>query len=217
MRGRTCATTTAQCAPCSTSRARKPSTSTCSSGIHAAFVRGFPVECEVIGPSEAIGAEVLRHDPLAVALVILMIEWMTQHHYLGSIRDDGDSTRCSRASEESLDGGGAARQARHADRRRARGGSRPKSRSTRRSTNSSRSAPFSTAASSSRPSFNLDALEKLIGRKLENRDAIEEQQHQAARWTYIGSGMVHERFKATLLSISANAAARIAEAAPVFA
>ena len=44
----------------------------------------------MIGPSEAIGAEVLRHDPLAVALVILMIEWMTQQHYLGSIRDDGD-------------------------------------------------------------------------------------------------------------------------------
>src|SRR5437868_14893808 len=55
-----------------------------------AFVRGFPVECQMIGPSEAIGAEVLRHEPLAVGLVILMIEWMTQQHYLGSIRDDGD-------------------------------------------------------------------------------------------------------------------------------
>ena len=32
---------------------------------HAAFVRGFPVEVEFIGPSEAIGAEILRHDPLA--------------------------------------------------------------------------------------------------------------------------------------------------------
>src|SRR3954466_3900071 len=58
--------------------------------FHQAFVRGFPVECQVIGPSEAISAEVLRHDPLAVALLILMIEWMTQQHYLGSIRDDGD-------------------------------------------------------------------------------------------------------------------------------
>ena len=34
--------------------------------FHAAFVRGFPVEPQLIGPSEAIGAEVLRHDPLAV-------------------------------------------------------------------------------------------------------------------------------------------------------
>src|SRR3954463_5446826 len=58
--------------------------------FHEAFVRGFPVKCEMIGPSEAIGAEVLRHDPLAVGLVILMIEWMTQQHYLGSIRDNGD-------------------------------------------------------------------------------------------------------------------------------
>ena len=56
----------------------------------AAFDRNFATPCKVIGPADAIGAEVLRHDPLAVGLVILMIEWMTQQHYLGSIRDDGD-------------------------------------------------------------------------------------------------------------------------------
>ena len=65
--------------------------------------------------------------------------------------------------------------------------------------------------------FNLDALEKVIGRKVENRAAILDQQHQAARWTYIGSGMVHERFKATLENLSPNAAKRIADAAPIFA
>jgi hypothetical protein len=64
--------------------------------------------------------------------------------------------------------------------------------------------------------FNLDALENAIGRKIENRDAVIAQQHQAARWTYIGSGMVHERFVSTLESLSPNAAARIAEAAPIF-
>jgi hypothetical protein len=58
--------------------------------FHEAFTRGFPVECQLVGPPEAIVAEVLRHDPLAVALVILMIEWVTQQHYLGSIRDDGE-------------------------------------------------------------------------------------------------------------------------------
>jgi hypothetical protein len=42
--------------------------------FHEAFKRGFPVECEMIGPSEAIGAKVLAHDPLAVGLIILMIE-----------------------------------------------------------------------------------------------------------------------------------------------
>ena len=32
----------------------------------------------------------LAMTTLAVGLVILMIEWMSQQHYLGSIRDDGD-------------------------------------------------------------------------------------------------------------------------------
>ena len=55
-------------------------------------------------------------------------------------------------------------------------------------------------------------------------EAIEKDANQAkvafnvtTRWTYIGSGMVHERFKATLEAISPRAAARIAEAAPLFA
>ena len=65
--------------------------------------------------------------------------------------------------------------------------------------------------------FNLDALEKVIGRRLDDRDALHAQQHQAARWTFIGSGLVHDRFKATLDAISPRAAARIAEAAPLFA
>ena len=58
--------------------------------FHAAFTRGFPVECKIIGPPESIRDEVLRHEPLPVALAILMIEWMTQAHYVGMIRDDGD-------------------------------------------------------------------------------------------------------------------------------
>ena len=58
--------------------------------FHRRFTDGFGTPCEAIGPAEAIAAEVLRHDPLAVALVILQIEWMTQRHYLDSVRDDGE-------------------------------------------------------------------------------------------------------------------------------
>jgi hypothetical protein len=65
--------------------------------------------------------------------------------------------------------------------------------------------------------FNLDALELAIGRKVENREELLAQQHQAARWTYIGSGMVHERFRNSLHAISPRAERRIAEAAPIFA
>jgi hypothetical protein len=185
--------------------------------FHEAFVRGFPVECAMIGPSEAIGAEVLRHDPLAVGLVILMIEWMTQAHYLGSIRDDGDLDPLFK----SLMKNHWMEEAQHAkldtlivD---ALAEGRTEEQIDKAIDEFFEIGGFLDEGLKTQAGFNLDALEKAIGRKLENRDEIIAQQHQAARWTYIGSGMVHERFKATLESLSPRAAERIAEAAPVFA
>lgn len=55
----------------------------------AAFEMGFGSPCEVIGPPQAIADFVLQHSPLGVALVTLHIEWMTQHHFLDSVRNSG--------------------------------------------------------------------------------------------------------------------------------
>jgi hypothetical protein len=185
--------------------------------FHQAFVRGFPVECQMIGPSEAIGAEVLRHDPLAVGLVILMIEWMTQQHYLGSIRDDGDLDPLFK----SLMKNHWMEEAQHAkldtlivD---ALAEGRSEAQIDQAIDEFFEIGGFLDDGLKMQAGFNLDALERAIGRKVENRDEILAQQHQAARWTYIGSGMVHERFKEALQAISPRAAERIAEAAPVFA
>jgi len=185
--------------------------------FHDAFVRGFPVECQVIGPSEDIGAEVLRHDPLAVGLVILMIEWMTQEHYLGSIRDDSDLDPLFK----SLLKHHWMEEAQHAkldtlivD---ALGEGRSEAEIDKAIDEFLEIGGFLDNGLKVQAGFNLDALEKAIGRKLENREEVEAQQHQAARWTYIGSGMVHERFKASLEALSPNAAKRLAEVAPVFA
>lgn len=185
--------------------------------FHDAFVRGFPVECQMIGPSEAIGAEILRHDPLSVALIVLMIEWMTQQHYLGSVRDDGDldplfksllrhhwMEEAQHAKLDTLIVDALAEGRSEAEIDRAIDGF-------------FEIGAFLDSGLGAQAGFNLDALVTAIGRKLDDREAIQEQQHQAARWTYIGSGMVHERFKATLESISPHAAARIADAAPLFA
>ncbi|HEX7829709.1 MAG TPA: hypothetical protein VF787_08635, partial [Thermoanaerobaculia bacterium] len=49
------------------------------------FDNGFGTKCEVIGPADAIGRAILAHHPLAVALNILHIEWMTQRHYTDSV------------------------------------------------------------------------------------------------------------------------------------
>ena len=185
--------------------------------FHRAFVHGFPVECQLIGPSEDIGAEVLRHDPLAVGLVILMIEWMTQQHYLGSIRDDGDIDPLFK----SLMKHHWMEEAQHAkldtlivD---ALAEGRSEDEIDKAIDEFFEIGAFLDAGLKQQAMFNLDALEKVIGRKLENRHEILDQQHQAARWTYLGSGMVHERFKESLATLSPRAAERIAEAAPLFA
>ena len=184
---------------------------------HTAFVRGFPVECQMIGPSEAIGAEVLKHDPLAVGLVILMIEWMTQQHYLGSIRDDGDIDPLFK----SLMRHHWMEEAQHAKLDTLIVDALAKGRTEEQIDKAIDEffeiGGFLDDGLKVQAGFNLDALEKAIGRKIENRDEVLGQQHQAARWTYIGSGMVHERFKNTLNSMSRRAAERIAEAAPLFA
>ena len=184
--------------------------------FHAAFVRGFPVECRVIGPSSDIGAEVLRHDPLAVGLVILMIEWMTQQHYLGSIRDDGDldplfkGLMLNHWKEE----------AQHAKLDtlivEALAEGRTEQQLDKVMDAFFEIGGFLDQGLKQQAAFNLDALEKAIGRKVDNRPELLAQQHQAARWTYIGSGMVHERFRGTLDAMSPRAAARIAEAAPLY-
>jgi len=185
--------------------------------FHEAFVRGFPVKCEVIGPSKAIGDKILTHDPLAVGLVILMIEWMTQQHYLGSIRDDGDIDPLFK----SLMRHHWMEEAQHAKLDtlivEALAEGRSEQQIDKAIDEFFEIGAFLDDGLKQQAGFNLDALEKAIGRKLDDRDGILAQQHQAARWTYIGSGMVHERFKATLEAISPRAAERIAEAAPLFA
>jgi hypothetical protein len=185
--------------------------------FNQAFVRGFPVECQVIGPSEAIGAEILKHDPLAVGLVILMIEWMTQQHYLGSIRDDGDLDPLFK----SLMKHHWMEEAQHAkldtlivD---ALAEGRSEEQIDKAIDEFFEIGAFLDQGLQVQAGFNVTALEKAIGRSIENKDETLVQQHQAARWTYIGSGMVHERFKASLQTLSPHAAKRIAEAAPVFA
>ena len=185
--------------------------------FHQAFVRGFPVECRMIGPSEAIGAEALKHDPLAVGLVILMIEWMTQSHYLGSIRDDNqlDPLFKSLLRHHWME------EAQHAKLDtlivEALAEGRSEEDFDRVIDEFLEIGGFLDEGFKVQAGLNLDALETAIGRKIENREAIEAQHHQAARWTYIGSGLVHERFTTTLEQLSPKAAAKIAAVAPVFA
>ncbi len=52
------------------------------------FERGFCTRCGVIGPAREIAAAILNHSRLGVFLATLHIEWMSQRHFVESVRDN---------------------------------------------------------------------------------------------------------------------------------
>ena len=186
--------------------------------FHQAFTAGFGTNCEVIGPPEAVAKVVLGHQPLSVALFILMLEWMTQSHYVDSVRGEtkldplfANLLRCHWIEEaqhakldilmvEALAEGMSEEQIRAAV------------------DGLLEIVAFFDIGCKQQVTFNLDALERATGRKwsFARRAELIERQHQALRWTYLGSGMRHDKFRATLGTLSAVQLKRIDAAAPRF-
>ncbi len=187
--------------------------------FHAAFTADFGTDCKVIGPAEAVAAEVLRHDPLSVALVILMIEWMTQSHYVDSVKEDQDLDPLFK----SLLRHHWIEEAQHAKLDtlmvEALADGRSEQELAAAIDGFFAIGLYLDAGIRTQAELNLAAFETATGRTLaaDAREALVEQQHQALRWTYLGSGLVHPKFRATLGAISPAGLARIDEAAPAFA
>lgn len=182
------------------------------------FRAGFGTDCEVIGPPDAVAKVVLGHEPLSVALFILMLEWMSQSHYVGSVRGDSELEplfanllRCHWIEEaqhakldtlmvEALAEGKSDEQIHGA-------------------VNGFLAiVSFFDMGLVQQAEFNLAALERAIGRVLsgEDRARLKVQQHQALRWTYLGSGLVHREFRATLGALSPGELKHIDAVAPKF-
>ena len=187
--------------------------------FHKRFTDDFGTDCAVVGPPEAVAQEVLRHDPLAVALLILHIEWMTQRHYLDSVRDDAelDPLFTSLLKHHWME------EAQHAKLDtlmvEALADGRDDASIGQALDEYLEMGMFLDSAFKTQVEFNLAALEAATGTKIaeQDREALAAQQHQALRWTYIGTGMTHPKFVETLGAISSAARDRIAEIAPVFA
>jgi len=66
--------------------------------------------------------------------------------------------------------------------------------------------------------FDIENLARATGRKLSpsERERFVAVQLQAQRWTYLGSGMTHPNFMASLEAMRPAAAERIAKVAPAF-
>ncbi|HEU4958479.1 MAG TPA: diiron oxygenase [Sphingomicrobium sp.] len=186
--------------------------------FHETFTKGFGGQCEVIGPPDAVAKVVLAHDPMSVALTILMIEWMTQIHYVGSVRGDGgleplfvSLLRCHWMEE-----------AQHAKldtlmvQDLAKGMSQQQFK--KAVDGFLEIGMFLDTNLKQQAKFNLDALERSMRRRLpeQERNQLMEQQRRALRWTYLGSGLRHEKFRATIGAISPAQLLRIDSIAPSF-
>ena len=177
--------------------------------FEAAFARGFPIESEILGPRDKVGTAVLRHHPLAVGLIILMIEWMTQSHYVGSIRDDSEIDPLFK----SLFKHHWMEEAQHAKLDTLIVDSLAEGRSEAEIDQVIgeffQICRYFDQSFAAQARLNVNSFERALGRSLPNRRQLEVHQHLAARWTFLGSGLVHERFNQTLNAISAKAAARV--------
>jgi hypothetical protein len=172
------------------------------------FARGFNSPCGVVGPAAAVAKVILSHSRLGVALLTLHIEWMTQAHYLDSIKDDQDldpqfkSLLRHHWMEESqhakLDtllvdklatAGGAAAIAKGFE-------------------------DFATLGGAvdgllqQQTQLDLTSFEAKAGRKLseDERKQIAAAQLKAYRYTFLVSGLVHKNFLTTVEQLSPGAA-----------
>lgn len=182
------------------------------------FLASFGTQCEVIGPPEAIAQAVLSKHPLAVALVILQIEWMTQRHYLDSVlNDEGlDPQFKSLLKHHWME------EAQHAklDTLMVQAISDACTEEERANAIEGylEIGGMLDAGLMQQVRFDLDAFQRATGRALspEETDQFLAVQQQATRWTFLGSGMSHKNFLATADLVKPGAQARLAEIAPLF-
>jgi len=182
------------------------------------FAKSFHVDCKVIGPADAIGKHILSHHPLSVALAILMIEWTTQRHFQEAIHNDNtldpqfknllkhhwmeemQHAQLDTVMVETLAEGMSREQIEEAfDGFLAIG-------------------TFLDDGLKQQTAFDLDAFEAATGRKLTSaeRETFLTRQHQANRWTYLGTGMTHKNFLKTLGRLSPAKRALLEGVAPTF-
>ena len=183
-----------------------------------AFAYGFPTVCEVIGPPEAVAEHVLSHPPLSVVLLIQHLEWMSQSHFTESMQEEqamDDRFKslllhhwmeeqqhaqmdcllirelAARATPQDID---AALQG-YKD-----------------------LVAYLDAALERQAELDLGALQRACERDLDaaERARFMAVQHQANRWTYIGSGMTHPRFVDTIQRLKPAAVAEFAALAIAF-
>ena len=184
------------------------------------FARGFGTPCGVIGPAADIAAGILDHSPLGVFLTTLHIEWMTQRHYLTSVKEEKEGLDplfssllkhhwmeenqhakldtlvvdeiASAVTPEEIEKG---------------------------IDDYMDIGKMLDGGLQTQVELDLASLEKAIGRRLADSEKAEirEAQLKAYRWTFLLSGMTHPKFDQSLRELAAVGHARVGELARAIA
>lgn len=182
------------------------------------FKKGFRVPCEVIGPPSEIASAVLSHHPLAVAILTLHIEWFVQRHYIDSVRDNGelDAQFKSLLRYHWID------EAQHTKLDTLMIEAMSKNYTAEEISKAMdeyiEMGLFLDRGLTQQVQFDLDSFTRATGRVLNEveRKEFEQVQLQANRWTYIGSGMNHPNFLATVNYLSPEWKEKLEKIAPAF-
>jgi hypothetical protein len=179
------------------------------------FAAGFHSPCGVIGPAAEVAKVVLSHSRLGVAMLTLHLEWMTQSHYLDSVKDDQDLD----PQFKNLLRHHWMEEAQHAkidtlviDKLARQGGAAAIAKAFEDF------AALGAAVDGllqQQVALDIVSLETVTGRKLSDAQKAEltAAQAKAYRYTFLASGLVHKNFLATADQLSPGAADKMRDMA----
>jgi hypothetical protein len=182
------------------------------------FEDGFGSKCDFIGPAEDVSRFVLSHSPLGVGIAVLHIEWITLRHYIEGIRDnqnldpqfksllkhhwleESQHTKLDTLIVESVVKGATPKEIDQAFEEYAEIGM------------------FIDNGIKQQAEFEADSFVQATGRNLSKseREEMINAVLKGMRWTYLGTGMTHPNFLATVEEIKPEGRKLIEEMAPAF-
>jgi hypothetical protein len=182
------------------------------------FEEGFGSKCDFIGPAEDVSDFVLSHSPLGAGIAILHIEWITLRHYIEGVRDsqeldgqfksllkhhwleESQHTKLDTLMVEELVRDATAKEIDQAFQEYAEIGA------------------FLDQGIQQQAEFDVENFVEATGRDLSRseREQVKNAVLKGMRWTYLGTGMTHPNFLATVEGINPEARKQIEEMAPAF-
>jgi hypothetical protein len=182
------------------------------------FEEGFGSKCDFIGPAEDVSRFVLSHSPLGAGIAILHIEWITLRHYIEGVRDtqeldgqfksllkhhwleESQHTKLDTLMVEEVVRNATAKEIDQAFQEYAEIGA------------------FLDQGIQQQAEFDVESFVQATGRNLSKseREQVKDTVLKGMRWTYLGTGMTHPNFLATVEAIKPEARKQIEEMAPAF-